>query len=196
MSSVLLTAFDPYDDWAENASWLALAEFVRQMPEEPRITTRRYPVDFDELPERLSDDLALGFDYAVHLGQSPRDAVVTLEKIGINIRGERGLPAEAFGPLSAEGPAAYQSSLPLDRIAARLRDAGIPVQVSHHAGTFLCNAALYLSHHIAAGLNQPTRAMFVHLPLSPGQVNGGANLPSLPTSTSARAVRLILEELK
>ena len=46
MASVLITAFEPYDRWEANSSWLALVELTKDLPSEPRITTRRYPVDF------------------------------------------------------------------------------------------------------------------------------------------------------
>ncbi|MEL6897668.1 MAG: pyroglutamyl-peptidase I, partial [Planctomycetota bacterium] len=61
-------------------------------------------------------------------------------------------------------------ALPLQRWCDELRSAGIPTVVSHHAGTYLCNAALYFSHLFADMYGYSTRSGFVHLPLSPAQV--------------------------
>ena len=49
MPRVLLTAFEPYDRWKANASWLALVQLTQHLPDEPQITTRLYPVDFAEM---------------------------------------------------------------------------------------------------------------------------------------------------
>ena len=43
MKTVLITAFEPYDRWGTNASWDALVALTSQLPEQPRIVTRRYP---------------------------------------------------------------------------------------------------------------------------------------------------------
>ena len=91
MTTVLLTAFEPYDRWPENASWLALVELTRDLPAEPHVVTRRYPVDFDAARARLFDDLAANYDFALHLGQSPGSSRVHLEAIGVNVAAIVGL---------------------------------------------------------------------------------------------------------
>src|SRR5687768_5035646 len=85
MATVLITAFEPYDRWPENSSWLALVELARDLPVEPRVVTRRYPVDFEAARSRLVDDLAANYDFVLHLGQAPGISRVHLEAIGVNI---------------------------------------------------------------------------------------------------------------
>ena len=41
MPTLLLTAFEPYDGWPENSSWLTLVELTKNLPSAPRLTTRR-----------------------------------------------------------------------------------------------------------------------------------------------------------
>ena len=195
MTSVLITAFEPYDCWRENSSWLCLRELTRERPTEPAITTRRYPVDFQAAKEKLAQDLKANFDYAIHLGQAPRSAAIRLEEIGLNLGGSSET-REALRPLAADGPVAYRSQLPLADWAAKLCSAGIPAQVSYHAGTYLCNAVFYWSHYFSQQLALRTRSAFIHLPLDLSQTLGQREeLPSLPAAVSAAAVRLILEEL-
>ena len=74
MATVLLTAFEPYDRWTTNASWLALMELVKDLPKAPAITTRLYPVEFQEVRRRLREDLQSNYDVALHLGQAPGSA--------------------------------------------------------------------------------------------------------------------------
>ncbi|MHB0959102.1 MAG: pyroglutamyl-peptidase I [Pirellulaceae bacterium] len=197
MTRVLVTAFGPYNHWPENSSWLALVELTRHLPSVPEITTRLYPVDLAVVTERLAQDLP-GQDYVIHLGQAPGATSVQLEAIGINVGAASLQDLDQPQPLVPDGPIAYQSQLPLAVWAGRLRDAGIPACVSYHAGTYLCNATLYLTHFLCERNGWPTRATFVHLPLSVSQAIHNANgeqLPSMPSTTAADALRLILEEL-
>ena len=101
-----------------------------------------------------------------------------------------------FRPLISDGPAAYRTQLPLAAWATKIRAAGIPVQVSYHAGTYLCNAILYLAQHLAVVQKLKTQSAFIHLPLSPSQVlTERHDIPSLPTNLCAEALQLILAEL-
>jgi pyroglutamyl-peptidase len=195
-ASLLITAFEPYDRWQENASWLALVELTRELPPGPKVVTRRYPVDFEIARTRLCEDLAGDYDYALHIGQAPGIGRVHLEAIGVNVGGHSSQTPDQFQPLVPGGPAAYQTALPLAAWAREIREAGIPCQVSHHAGTFLCNAVLYLSQHIARERGLKTQATFIHLPLAPSQVLGERqDCPSLPSAAAAEAIRTILRAL-
>src|SRR5688572_14625974 len=170
MPTVLLTAFEPYDHWLENSSWLALVELTRQLPPGPKIVTRRYPVDFDAARAKLQDDLTADYDFAFHLGQAPGISRIHLEAMGINISGHSSQTPDQYQPLVPGGPAAHQTALPLANWSKSIRELGIPCQVSYHAGTYLCNALLYLTHHFAQQQRLKTRATFIHLPLAPQPV--------------------------
>lgn len=196
MTSVLITAFEPYDRWEENSSWLALVELTRSLPGQPKVVTRRYPVDFELVQARLSDDLAANFDFVLHVGQAPGISRVHLEAIGINVGGHSSQTPDEFRPLAPGGPPAYRSRLPLAEWSQSIRAAGIPCQVSYHAGTYLCNAVLYLTHHLAATRGYKTQAAFIHLPLAPEQVlSERQDWPSLPPAMAADAIRYILDNL-
>ncbi len=197
MTSVLITAFEPYDDWPENASWLALVALMRDLPAEGlQLTTRRYPVDYEAVRQRLADDLQAGYDYALHLGQAPGATDIRLEAVGLNLSKRHSQPAATAAVLSDDGPVAYRSALPLEAWAEKLRAARIPAQVSYHAGTFLCNATLYWSHHYAQQMKLTTRSTFVHLPLDTTQVTcADRQWASLASETSVQAIQLLLKEM-
>ncbi|QDU27608.1 Pyrrolidone-carboxylate peptidase [Anatilimnocola aggregata] len=197
MKTVLITAFEPYDRWGTNASWDALVALTSQLPERPRVVTRRYPVDFEKTRAKLAEDLAANYDYVLHLGQAPGSSRIHLEAVGINVAGHSQQSPDDFQPLVVDGPAAYRTALPLGQWSAKIREAGIPVQVSYHAGTYLCNAILYLCHHFAAQQQLNSQAAFIHLPLTPAQtLHERHDVPSLPTSMCVEAIRLILNELE
>ncbi len=196
MTTVLITAFEPYAEWPENSSWLTLVELTKNLPDTPRVTTRLYPVDLAIVRQRLAADLAENYDYALHLGQSPGSGQVRLEAIGINIANEPNQQPSKHQTLVADGPVAYQSPLPLADWAEKLRNACIPSSVSHHAGTYLCNATLYLSQYLAERDGLKTRSALVHLPLDISQVaRVNRDSAAMPRTTLATAIRLILDEL-
>ena len=62
---------------------------------------------------------------------------IQLEAIGVNIGGSSSQSPDQFRPLVDDGPVAYRSELPLGEWSVKLRRAGIPAQVSYHAGTLL-----------------------------------------------------------
>lgn len=193
---ILLTAFEPYDDWTENSSWLTLVELLKNRPASVELITRRYPVNLELLRTRLFDDLEKKPDFVLHLGQAPGTAALKLEALAVNVAGcvyenGRKLPA-----LVEAGTLAFQSRMPLERWTEKLRSAGIPTVVSYHAGTYLCNATMYLSHHWCQEKSAQTPIGLVHLPLATEQIAGsGRSLASLPVATLAQALRLMLEDL-
>lgn len=196
MTSVLITAFEPYDGWSANSSWLSLMQLTYDLPSEPSITTRLYPVDLAVVQERLAKDLAGNFDYALHLGQAPGSTRLQLESLAINVGGSSRQAPEEYRPLLEGGPTAFRSPLPLGDWALLLREAGVPAGVSYHAGTYLCNATLYFSCYLAEHLALRTRSAFVHVPLDVSQTASQVYpAASLPVSVTAQGLRLILNEM-
>ena len=191
---VLLTAFEPYDSWDLNSSWEALVTFLHHRGLPSGVITRRYPVDLVELERRLEKDLATGFDAVLHLGQAPGISRVQLEAIAVNVAGMTEATGDFFGPLVPNAPVAYRTTFPLDQWNLELRSSGIPSSVSFHAGTYLCNAALFLTHHWHAVHRRACSIGFVHLPLTPEQVlRSRRDLPSMPREQSAEAIGRLVD---
>jgi pyroglutamyl-peptidase len=191
---VLLTAFEPYDVWDQNSSWEALVAFLQHRGSTPGVTTRRYPVDLERLQQRLYKDLELGFDSVVHLGQAPGTSRIHLEAIALNVAGMTDAIGDFFGPLLPTGPVAYRTKFPLDQWNLSLRSLGIPSSVSFHAGTYLCNAVMYLTHHWHTVRQLDCSVGFMHIPLTPEQVlHARRDFASMPKEQSAEAIATILD---
>ena len=189
VTRVLLTAFEAYDRWPDNSSWLALVDLTSWYDGRLQIATRRYPVDLSRMSQMLRDELRKDYDYAIHLGQAPGATVIKLEAVGLNVRTDG-------SPLVQGGQEAYRSPLDLMDCSRVLTDAGIPNEVSHHAGTYLCNAALYLSQHYAAEMGLNTKSLFIHLPLTPNQVaKESGRLPSMSTPMCSAAIAMLMERI-
>ena len=180
MPRVLLTAFEPFGGWRTNSSWLTLVELTKDLPQVPQVTTRLYPVDFEQLRQRLPQDLARGYDIVLHTGQATGSSCIQLETVALNLAHAAGWAGRRMHGFGAGRSLAYRSGLPAAEFSGLLRQSGIPAEVSYHAGTYLCNAAFYLSQHYAASYQLPIQALLVHLPLDPSQVAETPALASLP----------------
>lgn len=192
MPRILLTAFEPYEQWPDNSSWATLMELTRWFDSGGKVVTRRYPVDLPEMMHRLGEDLMLGFDYAIHLGQSPGSPAIKMETTGLNL-------TDAGKPIVANAPAAIRTTLPVERWSSMLCSKGIPTVVSHHAGTYHCNAALYYSLYYSASRGLPTQSVFIHLPVAPHQAAARLPehhpMPSMSLSVMASGIATLLSEL-
>lgn len=194
---ILLTAFEPYDHWEQNSSWEALSEWLRVNGVPAGVTTRRYPVDLNKMQERLAKDLLLGFDAILHLGQAPGIHSVHIEAIAINVAGMTQSEGDYFGPLIPDGPVAFRSAFPLNHWDNRLRSIGIPSSISYHAGTYLCNALMYLSHHWHMERKLSCPVGFLHFPLIDEQVlKDRRNLPSMKRDQLASVISTIINQIQ
>jgi pyroglutamyl-peptidase len=116
----------------------------------------------------------------VLLGLASGRRAIALESLALNIDHceERGY--RCWRKPIQKGPLTLESRLPLERLHRRLKHARIPVRLSYHAGTFICNHVFYVA---LAATKVPCG--FVHLP----------PFKAMPLSRQIRAVRLILESL-
>ncbi len=195
--AILLTAFDTYDQWQENSSWLALSEYLREHGAMPDVITRRYPVNLTEMKNRLENDLARGIAGVIHLGQRPGANNIQLEAICLNVAGLTHAAGRDFGSLIEGGPVAFRSDCPLGAWAEHLRRQQVPAEVSYHAGTYLCNAIMYLSHHWLQSRHLSIPVAFVHLPLANTQ-SAALEMPerSMELSTMARGVGALIDLMR
>lgn len=169
---ILLTAFEPYDVWERNSSWEVLIALLSDRGASPNLVTRRYPVDLAKLRSRIATDLSQGIDVVLHLGQAPGISKLHFEAVALNVAGV-GVPQKGEYKAIVDGaPVAYRTNLPIGDWVDELNSKGIPASVSYHAGTYLCNAAMFLSHHWFACRQESPLVGFVHLPLMPEQVDG------------------------
>src|SRR5438067_1585814 len=147
----LLTAFDPFDGTGLNASLEGCRLFLEQWAADFDLRFALLPTAYGQDLAALERALAEGpADVLLHTGQAAGSAAIRVERIAVNVRYaglEEGLPAgdQPQELIEAGGPAALFSTLPIETIAAAIREAGIPAMVSNHAGIYLCNHILYHS---------------------------------------------------
>lgn len=185
MKKLLVTGFDPFNGNTANPSWLA-ADALPDRVGEFEIFRLQLPTIYGEAARMVLEYAEkLQPDVILCLGLAGGRAAVTPERVGINMRSAS--IADNCGqqftdaPIIPGGPAAYFSTLPVTAMAAAIRSAGLPGQVSNTAGTYVCNDVLYtLCHHFAG---TETKVGFVHVPYIPGQ-----DEPSLPLEDTVKAL--------
>lgn len=196
LPTVLLTGFEPFDGEAMNPSWEAVSALHGKRIGGHRIEARRLPVVFGEANAALRKAIAETAPALVLcVGQAGGRAAISLERVAINVDDAR-IPDNAGrspvdAAIVARGPAAYFTTLPIKRMHAALQRAGVPVEVSQTAGTFVCNHVFYGLMH-ALKRRPDSRGGFVHIPFSPEQAAGRPGVPGLPVATVVDALRRMI----
>lgn len=167
--TVLVTGFEPFGGRTVNASWEAVERLGRLWAGPERVVVERLPVAFGAGPARLRELVTrLRPAFVLGVGEAGGRRVVSLERVALNLADAR-IPdttgaAPVDEPVVAGGPTAYLASLPVKACAAAARATGVPTEVSHTAGTYVCNATFYaLLHHLEA--LDGVRGGFVHVPV-------------------------------
>jgi pyroglutamyl-peptidase len=194
---VLVTGFEPFGGEKTNPSW----EICRQLRKEiggVRVETLLVPCEFRrsievvaEAIERLRPSLVLC------LGQAGGRSRIGVERVAINVDDARIPDNAGVQPvddlIAANGPPAYFSTLPVKAMAARMRAAGIPAEVSNTAGTYVCNHLMYGVLHFIAASGSRARAGFIHVPYSEQQVLDKKDVPGMSVATMVRGVEIAIE---
>ncbi|KZE88895.1 pyroglutamyl-peptidase I [Microbacterium sp. TNHR37B] len=192
MTTVLLTGFEPFGGDAVNPSGEAVRQVAAQWDMPARLVTDVLPVTFEGAAARLRELLTTHRpDVVLATGLAGGRAAVGVERIAVNLLDAR-IPDNAGHqpidvPSMSGAPAAAFATVPVKAVAAAIVAAGIPAEVSHSAGTFVCNHVFFTALQEAL---PRARVGFVHVPWSREHAPQGQ--PALPADAIAQAVRLAI----
>ena len=167
-----------YSGWVtapENPAACVIRALANKVWPNCNLVTLEIPVQTDALYQRLEQALLEHKpDIWLGLGVSARSPVIKPEMVGINWR-HFSVPdidgqVASMQPIVADGPVAYNSTLPFGELVTALIAADIPASLSFHACTHMCNQMLYTVRHLAELHALPTRSGFIHVPQSPENV--------------------------
>jgi pyroglutamyl-peptidase len=201
---LLVTGFEPFMELGSNPSAQLAQRLDGAIIGGHPVVARTLPVELAGLRERLAALLDEVRPAAViATGLHPGATEVRLERIAVNLAdfdiGDNTGVRATDEPLEADGPVARETRLPVREIQAALLAQGIPARLSYTAGTYLCNATMY----VLLGLTD-VPAGFIHVPYSSAQVaeliaagpdaaDKRPELASLPLDVLVRAVAVALE---
>lgn len=172
--SVLLTGFEPFDGGTMNPSQEIARALDGHEIAGTNVRSRVYPVSH----ARIADAVRAALDetrprLVVSLGLAGGEQMIRLERVGVNLAD---FPAaDNDGALLKDtklilgGLDAFASTLPMREIHGALLRAGIPARLSNTAGTYLCNACLYLTGAVLKERRGDAAFGFIHLPYLPEQ---------------------------
>ena len=194
---ILLTGFDPFDGETVNPSWEAVRALHGRRVGGHLVVTRQLPTEFAASLRLLKTAMReLKPAIVLGVGQAGGRPQLSLERVAINLQDAR-IPDNASAqpidePVIAGAPAAYFSTLPLKSMLAALHDAGLPAEISHSAGTYVCNHIAYAMLHLAAK-RRGVHAGFIHIPYLPAQA---ASLRGAASMAQAEVERGLLIALR
>ena len=195
---ILITGFDPFGGEKINPSWEAIKNaniniigvdvFKLELPTE----FIRSSLELKKMMEEIQPDAVLLF------GQAGGRNNITIEKIGINYRNSLSSDNTGFAPknevISSEGADGYFSTLPIDLLLQKLKEANIPSSVSYSAGTFVCNSLFYSLMEYINESDAAIKGGFIHVPYIPEQVVD-KNQPSMSLDMLSLAVETLVKAL-
>lgn len=198
MKKILITGFEPFGKDTVNPSWEAVS-ILPDQTEYAVIARRKMPVEYDRVALLLEQAIREEQpDVVICIGQAGGRAEMTPEMVAINIKDAR--IADNAGVLCSgeaiceDGPAAYFATVPVKRIAAAMREAGVPASVSYTAGTYVCNNIMYHLMHMLKLRYPHIKGGFIHIPFACGQVlTRPVGTPSLPLELMAKGLEAAMD---
>ena len=195
---ILITGFDPFGGETVNPAY----EAVKLLPDTiagAEIIKLEVPTRFHRAGAVLENAMQRHKpDVVICVGQAGGRAVITPEKVAINLMDGR-IPDNAGYqpvdvPIREDGETAYFISLPVKAMVQRMRDAGIPAAVSYTAGTYVCNYLLYTLLYLIDKKYPHVRGGFIHVPYAMEQViNKPLGTPSMDLRQIARGLETAVE---
>ena len=169
---VLVTGFEPFGEHRANVSQRIVHALGQLQNDE--LQCEVLPTSFARAGARIEQLIEISQPRAVLLlGLAAQARTVRLERMAYNrdraaLRDNDG-DERLDAPIVIGAPESYSSTLPLERFADRVRSLGCPVELSEHAGGFVCNHAFYRAlHRIALG-QLGIHCGFMHLPPAPAE---------------------------
>jgi pyroglutamyl-peptidase len=201
MVKLLITGFEPFDGFSINPSEEVAKTLEGQKVGKFDIVNLVLPLDYNKALDLL--------DYTIEkhkpkvilcCGQANR-AVITIEKIAINILGTKrpdnygNIPESEI--INSEGPAAYFVNIDPHKLVKILTENEIPAEVSYYAGTYGCNWLLYNLMQRIETNDLDIQATFIHLPPLPSQAieKDMMTLATMPLELQVEALLTIIDSL-
>lgn len=172
MTTILLTAFDPFAHYALNPSWEVASELPATI-NNYKIHKLKLPNIFGLAPRLLLEEAQrVQPDVILMTGMNSGTTKIELNLAALNIKDafiEDNMGRKPWNePILPGAPAACFATIPVHEIVRTLRAQHLPVQLAFASGGYVCNEIFYRAAHAYVGTK--TQVGFVHVPLVPEMV--------------------------
>ena len=162
---VLVTGFNPFGKHKSNPTQRLAREADRRSVGGAVLAGRVLPTEFRRCDRMIAEALReTRPDAVLMFGLAAGRKKLAIECVALNVDHTETPDNAGVKPwrqaIDPRGPALIEATLPVDRLHKALRRAGIPVSVSYHAGTYVCNHAFYRTLRTAGRAG----VAFIHVP--------------------------------
>jgi len=170
--TILLTGFEPFGVNSENPSRDIVSAVDAAWDQKRELITQVLPVEYDAAGAAILDLIARHQPRAVlMLGLMEAAPRARLERVALNLD-DASLSDNAGVTRRGEtiiraAPLALKTRLDLNALAGGLEAKGHGVDISNHAGAYICNHIYYEALFRLAEMGAPTPCLFVHVPSYP-----------------------------
>ena len=189
---VLITGFEPFGESRLNPSALLVERLVKEGIPGVELHSIILPVEFDRSTQMLLKKIKeCRPDFVISFGQAEGRNGITPEKVAINFDDAR-IPDNSGvqrknKKIDENGPDAYFSTLPVEKMVEAIKSEGIVSTLSLSAGAFVCN---HLFYEVQRALQGSTiKSGFIHLPLISEQSDEFPGQPTLDLSLMVRGAK-------
>ncbi|MFW6266632.1 MAG: pyroglutamyl-peptidase I [Halanaerobiales bacterium] len=198
MGKILLTGFDPFGKQDINPATEVIKELAGKEIGGHQINALEIPtVRYSSVKVIEEEITEINPEMVISIGQAGGRTAISVERVAINIDDFRIEDNEGHKPvdepINPDGPTAYYSTLPIKAMVKKMKEEGIPAEISNTAGTFVCNHVMYgvLDYIDHRELEIP--AGFIHIPFLPQQVVDKEGKASMALSTVKKGIHFALK---
>ena len=156
---ILLTAFGPFENVANNPSQLVIDDIKKKF-ENPLITYKILDVSYDAVNVFL-DELDAKFDLIIHTGVAYNNIKTRIEVLAKNkSNGKDVLGSEPDNDWIFENGVDLQTTFPKNLINSLMLNYENDVVISDDAGAYLCN---YIYYKSLTKFNKKIPVIFIHV---------------------------------
>jgi pyroglutamyl-peptidase len=168
MKKVIVAPFEPFGGKSRNRARDAARLVVHEELAGASVELVELPVAYAAIPDAVRGLFAREPDLIVLVGEANDARTLKVERLAVNVAHARIRDNAGARPIDDElvpgGEPARRVAFDPRPAANAAIAAGCPCEVSSHAGTFCCNAALYHALGQAAEHPKRPRVAFVHVP--------------------------------
>ena len=168
---VLVTGFNKFGNLSHNPSQLLVEELARRRYsyEGINLSTLVLPTEFKQSEQLMIKALKeLNPKVALLMGVAQNTVLPRFERVALNINDTDAPDNCGYCPQGvinkSDGKDAYFARFPIEKIVQKLGDAGIRIDISNHAGTYVCNHVYYIAQYFIDKENLKTLCCFLHIP--------------------------------
>ncbi|MBO4627172.1 MAG: hypothetical protein J5645_04295 [Lachnospiraceae bacterium] len=193
---ILVTGFEPFGGQTVNSSGSAVAMLPQTLGGHT-IETMILPVSYTRSDKLLLERIrAISPDAVICVGQNAGCADIRVESTAGNYAHSESEDNDhnlwLYRSIDMSGAPSYRSTLPIEAIVKNLHAADIPAEVSHSAGTFVCNCLMYQLLRASEADFPTVPCGFIHVPALPEQCAEPEKEPNMSASQIAKALSIAI----